>query len=268
MPRRLVVLCGLAAVIAGACRPDTVRLAYRFSEGTELEYRMHARASASWDIEGSGSGSYEVTFDVTERIESQGEQGALISVAMTPVAVDEEGLASPGGEERSFSLRISNTGQLLEVVEVDGVAAQALNPDELAFIGAYRPPLPEERVALHDTWESRQELQVGPVFQQLVTLGELESLYRHESGAQAEVSYSGEGPLVWSTELPQGEASLTGSATTTANATLSLSTGSLRSARSSTVGDFDVRVVSKQDVATPLAGSMRLRLDLQLQRLD
>ncbi len=229
---------------------------------------MHANATATWDIDTSGSGSYEVGFDVTERVESSGEDGAVISVAMTPTEVEENGLSSPGSEERSFSLRLARDGQLLEVVEVDDVSARALDPEELTLVGAYRPPLPEEPVALRDTWESRQQVQAGSVFQQLVTLGSLESLYRGPTGPVAELSYEGEGPLVWSTELPQGEASMTGSATTRTTARLAIEDGALLAARSTTTGRFDVRVVSADDVATPLRGSMALTLELELERLD
>ncbi len=59
---------------------------------------------------------------------------------------------------------------------------------------------------------------------------------------------------------------MTGTATTTSAAKLSLQDGSLVSGRSSTVGDFDVRVVPADDVTTPLTGTLHLELTLRLRR--
>jgi hypothetical protein len=140
-----------------------------------------------------------------------------------------------------------------------------LDPDELAFIGTYRPPLPLTEVTLHDEWTSEQQVEVGNVFQQVSTTGLLETLDRDADGRIAEIRYSGEGPLVWSTTLPQGEADLTGSATTESAAELDIDGGFLRSASSTTEGSFEVRVVAGEERA-PIRGRLEFRLELQLSR--
>jgi hypothetical protein len=260
---RASLLLLLAAVGLNACRPDTVELKYRYPEQTVIPYRMDAAASARWDIGGQGSGSYHVVFDVTERVRGEQDGGAVVTVEMTPVSVDEDNLPSPGSGPRSFSLRIGANGEVREVLEVDGVPATALDPDELAFIGTYRPPLPLEPVGLGDEWESEQNVQVGSVFQQVVTVGELEGLRRDEDARVAALEYRGRGPLVWATELPQGEADLTGSATSQSAAEIDIDRGLLRRATSSTRGRFEVRV-RPTDQQAPITGSLQLDLNLRL----
>lgn len=264
---RVVVLSLTLVVTATACRSDTVELAYRYPANGQITYRMDASASARWDIGGPGSGSYKVAFEVTETVESSEGDGVVVSVLMVPVEVQEQGLPSPGAKERSFALRIDPNGEVLEVLEVDGVPAQALDPDELAFIGTYRPPLPLEPIKLHDTWRSEQEVQLDAVFQQVASTGELDGLRRDQVGPIALLRYSGEGPLVWTTTLPQGEAELTGSATSKSQAELDIDGGFLRAATSTTSGDFEVRVDPGGEKA-PIVGTLQLDLDLTLRRVS
>ena len=263
---RLASVALLLATLGVACRPDTVDLTYRLDPDSVLRYEMVASADASWDIEGRGEGSYEVTFEITEAVRSVDEEGAVVSVVMDPVDVKEEVLLSPGPRERSFTLRVGPDGQVLEVVEVDGVPAEALEPDELAFIGTYRPPLPLEPVRLRDSWPAAQQLQVGSVFQQVASTGHLDALDVDGAAKVAELSYSGSGPLVWTTTLPQGAAELTGAADSTSTAEFDIEGGVLRSATSSTQGRFEVRVVPEQGQA-PLTGTLRLDLELELTAL-
>ncbi len=263
--RALALLMLVAAMTA--CRPDTVELAYRYAPEASITYEMRAHAVASWDIGGPGEGSYDVTFEVTETVESTDAQSVVVSVVMVPLEVDERGLPSPGSRERSFALRIGPNGEVFEVLEVDGVPAEALDPDELAFIGTYRPPLPPHPVRLRDTWRAQQQVDLESVFQQVVTTGQLQGLRRDAEGKIAEVDYSGEGPLVWMTTLPQGEAELTGSAVTSSEAEVDIDGGFLRSAASSTTGDFDVRVDPGGERA-PIVGTLRLDLELSLEKID
>ncbi|MGH2755780.1 MAG: hypothetical protein ACRDLB_15295, partial [Actinomycetota bacterium] len=155
---------------------------------------------------------------------------------------------------------------VFEVIEVDGVPAAAIDQDELAFIGTYRPPLPLEGVTLGDSWPAEQQVNVGSVFQQVRSTGHLESLDVSAEGDLADLSYSGEGPLVWTAALPQGDASLTGSATSRAEARLNISGGYLNRARSSTRGDFEVRVKPIQGRA-PISGTLQLDLELEIAQV-
>lgn len=254
------------ALMLVACRSDTVDLTYGYEAGTELDYQMVATAHAGWDIGGRGEGSYEITFQVSEVVESIDEGGAVVSISLNPTDVVERGLPSPGSEARSFTLRVGPNGEVLEVISVDGVEAASLDPDQLVFIGTYRPPLALEPVGLNDSWRSSQEVQVGPVFQQIVTLGTLESLDKDAEGTFALIDYRGEGPLTFTTTLPQGTAELTGSATTITTAAFDLSRDFLRSSDSTTVGHFEVRVVPAVGGA-PLTGTLQLELDLDLEFL-
>ena len=266
MKMRSVGVATLLLASFAACRSDTVALGYTLEQGSTLEYTMEAQAEARWNIGQPGRGSYSVTFDVVESIQSVDTEGAVVHVEMTPTAVEEEGLPSPGPEERTFTLKIGTSGQVLEVIEVDGVPAEAIDPDELAFIGTYRPPLPLEAVTLGDSWQAEQQVTVGSVFQQVKTTGHLDSLDVSADGDLADLSYSGEGPLVWTTTLPQGDASLTGSATSRAEARLNITGGYLDNARSSTRGDFDVRVQPTAGAAA-LNGTLQLDLELEITQV-
>ena len=267
MRPRLIAATFAVCVLSGACRSDTVALVYRWEEGSSTTYRLEAEANAQWSIGTPGSGSYRVVFEVTERVESVTADTADVSVEMIPTEVEENGLPSPGAEGRSFSLQVSLNGEVLKVLEVDGVPAAELDPAELTFIGTYRPPLPDERKGLSDTWQTESG-QTGSVFQQIETHGELAHLGRDRAGKFADLDYIGSGPLVWTTSLPQGAAELTGTASTTSDAVFDLDGGFLRSAQSLTHGDFEVRVVREGENRVPIRGRLLLELNLDVTRVS
>ena len=262
---RWFIVLALVALIASSCRSDSIALVYRFDPGVQTTYTLDAEASATWNIGGPGGGSYTVRFEVVETVEEADENGAIVSVEMTPVNVQERGLPSPGAERREFSLRIGPSGQVEEVLEIDGVAAAALDPDELVFIGIYRPPLSEDPVRLGDTWRSENQLRLEGVFQQVLTDGNLDRLDHDAGGRVGEIDYAGEGPLAWTTTLPQGKADLTGAAETSSRAIFDIDGGFLREANATTHGTFDVRVVPGGDRA-PIMGTLELDLDLRVSR--
>lgn len=263
---RFWVGVSLLLVLVG-CRPDEVNLSYRFDEGTTQTFRMTAHAEAEWDINGRGSGSYDVSFDVTETVESQDEEGSTVVVEMVPTGAEEDGLPSPGLERRSFSLRLGPNGEVLEVLRIDGIEASDLDQDELAFIGTYRPPLPGGLVRLRDEWADAREIQLGSTLQEIATTGRLESFSRSGSLRLARIGFTGRSPLGWETALPQGNAQLDGDATTNGTALLDIDSGSLKEATSSTTGDFEVRVLPG-DGAAPIAGTLRLDLELTVERVS
>lgn len=261
-----VLLCALVALTSVACRPDTVALEYQIEAGAELVYRIDAHAEASWDIGGSGEGSYDVSFEVTERVRSVDDDGAVVDVEMQPLDATERGLPSPGLESRSFRLRLGPGGEVLEILNLDGITASALDPEQLAFIGTYRPALPEQRVRLDDTWAAQRPLDIGATFQQLESRGRLRSLDRDQRGAIALIAFEGRGPLLWETRLPQGEATLRGTAATRGSAEFDIEDGLLRSAHSLTGGDFEVRVLPGGGAA-PISGTLHLELELEVDDL-
>jgi hypothetical protein len=264
--KALTIAVAIAFVGLTGCRSDTVRLEYRFVEDGELRYRLEATAHADWDIGETGRGSYEVVFDVTETVfEREGDE-AVVNVTMTPIHVRESGLPSPGSEERSFTVRVDATGSVLEVIEVQGVLAEQLDPAQIAFIGTYRPPLPEEPQRLKDGWTDVGSLSSGSVSERIRTRGSLHALDRDEVGELAQLRFTGRGPLLYATQLPQGEAELEGTSFTSIDADLDLAGGYLRSARSTIDGDFDVTVLPLEG-ADPLRGKLRLHLELRLERI-
>ena len=261
--RRSLALTVALAVLWSGCRSDEIELSYRYEEGHSLTYLLTARANATWDIGRQGAGSYETTMEVTERTESIGD-GAVVSVIMDPIDVEENGLRSPGSEERTFSLRMGPNGQLLEVLEVDGIPASALDQEQLGLIATYRPPLPLEPVGLGDTWRSEQEVKLPAAFQHVVSIGELEGFSVDDDGEIAAISYEGRGPLTWTTSLAQGDAELTGKTSSTTSARIDIGGGYLREASSSMAGDFDVRALPVSGSA-PRSGTLHLELQMDLR---
>lgn len=254
----LVALC--------ACSPDTADLVYHYDEGSEHIYVLTVNAAADWDIGAAGEGSYLAVFEITERILSEGPDGSEVAVTMHPTRIEEEGLPAPGSADRIFTLVVGPGGEVEDVLDVDGVLATELDPDELSFIGTFRPPLPLERVGVEDTWRSSQEVQLGQVFQQVTTTGRLAGLAEDEAGRLASLSYEGGGPLVWTTALPQGNAEMTGSAETETEAIFEIDAGILRSAATRTDGRFEVRVVPEDGL--PVTGTLSLTLQLDLERRE
>jgi hypothetical protein len=257
---------GIASLLLlAACLPDSVVLAYRFEEGAVQTFKMTARAEAAWDIAGRGSGSYEVSFDVTETVETVDDEGSTVLVEMVPTGAEEHGLPSPGFERKSFTLRLGPLGEVLEVLEVDDIEASSLDQDDLAFIGTYRPSLPEGAVRLRDDWSDGREIQLGSTFQQIETTGELIGFRRNGSTRLARIAFTGSSPLEWITELPQGQTQLNGTAETGGTALIDIDRGAIQEATSSTGGDFNVRVVPGNGAA-PIVGTLRLDLELTVER--
>ena len=260
----LLAMCIPALLVATGCRPDTVDLAYRFPEGATLTYEMVSRVEAKWDIGGEGEGSYEVAFDVTEEIQSVEENSAVVSLELTRTSVEEDNFTPP--TDSSFTVRVDEHGAVLEVIEADGVAASLLEPEQRSLILTYRPLVALKPVRLHEEWDALQQFE-GAEFEQLKVVGRLERLDRDEEGDLAALSYTGSGPLIGTRELPEGEAELSGSTDTTGEAVIDLEEGILRTARSSTQYDFEVNVIP-EDAANPLSGTLEIRQDLELTRLD
>jgi len=255
------------ALIAVSCRPDAIELAYVYDAGRVLSYQMDAHAEARWDIRGTGSGSYDVSFEVIETVQSVDATGALVLVEMRPLPAEERGLPSPGLESRSFSLRLGTDGELQDVLDLNGVAASALSNEEIGFIGTYRPALPMERIHLHDSWRVARDIAAGATFSQLDMRGVLAALGRDESGRLATIDFDGSGPVRWETLLPQGAATLEGTADTSGSAIFDIDGGFLRSGDSTTVGDFEVRVLPGGGRA-PISGTLHLELELTVNQSD
>lgn len=266
-PARWLALIGLLALTA--CRPDTVRLDYGYPEDTTFRYSMRMRAEADWRLSGpegpsEDEGSAEVVFDVFEEIDSVEGAGAVVDVTIDPVeVVEEENLLVPT-ETRSFTLRLGRDGERLEVLEVDGVPASALEQDQLSFIDTYRPLLPLEPVRIGSEWSANQAYDLPSGFQEIRMRGSLDALTVDTRGDVARLSYTGRGPLAGPVNLPQGTAELTGTSEVEMDAELDIDDGYLRSASSVIASDFDVRLTTSPG-ELPRTGPLHqvLRIDIE-----
>ena len=273
MHRLVCIVVAIVALAAVSCRPETVALAYQFPEGSSLSYEMVSSVRAEWDFgaqggeseatSSSGEGSYEVVFDVTEEVEEVDDNRAIVALDLRRTSVDQDNLTPP--TDSSFTVRVNEFGSVTEVIEVDGVAASLLEPEQKSVIRTYRPLLAIEPVRLYQEWPGSQEFQ-GPEFEQLSLIGRLEKLDRDDAGDFAELSYRGSGPLIGSFELPEGNAELSGSAKTSGRAVIDLDNGVLRTASSSTLYEYEANVVPL-DAGTPLTGPLTVEQELELTRV-
>jgi hypothetical protein len=245
------------------CRPETVELAYKFPVGSTLNYQMVSIVRASWDIGTKGEGFYRVEFNVREQVQSVDDEGAVVSLDLTRTEVEEDNFTPPS--DSSFTVRVNQHGAVLEVIEVDGVAATLLEPEQRSLILTYRPLVSLEPVRLHEEWDALQEF-VGPEFEQLKLVGRLEKLDRDAEGDFAGLSYTGSGPLIGTRELPEGNAELSGETRTSGQAIVDLEDGILRTASSKTTYSFDVNVVP-DDASNPIAGTLNIEQDLELTKV-
>lgn len=255
---RKAALISALVVAAGftACRSDRVDLAYRYRPNSQVDYRLTTSAAAEWNVEGRpGSGSYTITYDVTETIEEVEDGNAVVAVEMDVVDVVERGLTSPGSGGTSFKLRLGPAGEKLEVLDLDGVPAADLGQEQLAFINTFRPPLPLDPVGLHGTWPGRQAFEFPDVSQKIVAHGELSSLKKVDDRELADLDYVWEGPYEGTLRLPQGTARFEGTEEVRASATFDLSGGFPRSQSSTTVDRFDVRLQAG-DGSAPRQGTL------------
>lgn len=243
MKRTLFVPLIALVVVMSACRSDTVDLAYSYEEGSVLRYRMTTNAQAQWDIEGrNGAGAYEITYEITERIDSVEDGNAVVAVTMDVTDFEERGLSSPGSGQTSFKVRLGPYGEKLEVLDVDGVPAAELSQEQRALINTYRPALPLDPIALHGTWPATQALDFPNVTQEIVAQGELVSLSKDHETELATLDYSWDGPLEGTLNLPQGDARISGTEETEAVVTFDLTGGFPRSQTATTNATFDVSI--------------------------
>lgn len=264
MFRVRLALASLMLVGVG-CMNEDVALSYRFVSEATTEYLMIAEASAEWDIGGGGQGTSTLEIRVLEKVETTDEGGATLEVIMIPQEAAGSGLLAPGTERRSFKLRVGTDGQVLEVLEINGIPARALRPEERTLIGTFRVPLPASAVGLFDRWTASlgvgSEVGLGGTRME----GRLTRLDRRAGRATAHLSYSGRGPLSWTVSLPQGDASLAGEAETDISAIFDIEGGFLSSAESTTTGTFDLRV-DRGRARAPVSGSLSFVLDLRVER--
>ncbi|HEX2241315.1 MAG TPA: hypothetical protein VHJ82_09270 [Actinomycetota bacterium] len=262
---RLALLVCLA--LTAGCRSDEVTLIYRFQPGGTTEYLMRADARARWDIGGGGQGRSNLEIRVLETVEEIDGDDATLEVTMIPQAATGSGLLAPGAERRTFRLRVGADGGVREVLDINGIPARVLQPQERTLIGTFRVPLPESSVGLLDTWTA--SLGVGGEVGLGGSLleGRLVRLNNEAGRDTAHLRYSGSGPLSWTVSLPQGDAALEGDALTDVSATFDIAGGFLRAAESTTSATFDLRVERSQ-VEAPIRGTLSFVLDIAVERVS
>ncbi len=227
---------------------------------------MRATARAEWDIGGGGRGQSSLEIRVLEEVVGVDAGGATLDVTMIPQQTTGSGLLAPGAERRSFKLRVAPDGSVREVLEINGLPARVLKPEDRTLIGTFRVPLPRSEVGLFDKWTA--SLGVGGEVGLGGSLlhGEVTRLDVRSDRDTAHLRYSGEGPLSWTVALPQGDAALDGEAATDIWAHFDIVGGFLAEARSTTRGIFDLRV-DRGRVEAPISGELSFELEIEVERV-
>lgn len=262
MKRAVVAAIGLLVLVS--CSKETVEPVYSYPAGT-ARYRLEATGAARWNVGGRDSGSYRISYRVKETIRRTGS-GALVTLELTPTDVEQDKLLPLGSETRSFTLRLGAKGEVLEVVEVDGLPPRDLNPDELTLIAAFRPPLPIGAVAVRDRWRSDQAVELDGVSERLTTRGRLDALGVDSAGEFARLSYEGSGTLTGRPSFEFGRAGLEGPITTRGTGIFDLGGGFLRQGRLVTTARFEVELDRRRQLPA-IVGTMRTELRVDVERL-
>src|SRR5437879_8013994 len=118
MVRRIGAVLFVALATTTACRPATVRLAYRPGVGDHARYRVLVHTRSTRVIPGTAP---EQIDDDTSLVADQ----TVLAVSNDDARVRVV-LSRPGGPDRTLVVRFDRAGQLVAVESIEGLPASAL----------------------------------------------------------------------------------------------------------------------------------------------
>jgi len=230
-------------VVAG-CGPSRVRVSYRPSNGSRATYRIEVHAVAVTriaDLAPHRSVDDEV---LIARHAVLGAQGGDRQVRVE--------LSSPGGELRTFVVRIDRAAQLTEVQEIEGLLAQVLGGLGLSEIFPEAAGAPPERaLAPGDRWTIDQPVRIGGPSARLTGSGRLASLGLRHGRKVATIESDFRLPVDRTTGDSPTRLHLQGTQTTTATATRDVADGTIETETAHTAGAFQLLVLPPAGVPGP-----------------
>ena len=151
----------LGSLALSSCGEHRVRLHAPLETGRRLDYRLRLDAAVSRTLEGATRLQHiEASFRAGQEIlESLPGGGARARMTLEPVSLRVDGEPQEAGRGQEFVVTLAPSGQIVELEESEGAAAESLELVGLErLLPRLRPVLPEEPVAPGDRWASESDL--------------------------------------------------------------------------------------------------------------
>ncbi|MCU1462626.1 MAG: hypothetical protein JWO37_2701 [Acidimicrobiales bacterium] len=247
MARRLGVL--LAGLALAACRPDTVRLAYRPRAGDHARYRVIVRTATTRVVAGIAP---DVTDDTATLVADQ----TVLAVANGEARVRVV-LSRPGSPDRTFVVRFDRGGQLVAVDSIEGLPTSALGRLGLPEVFPAAPIAPDTPLRPGQRWR------LGPSTGRLVELGIEHGRRVARMTARTALPATASAPTA-----DGGTVELRGTEITDATSTRQLGRGDVERSTSVTTANFALRIVPPPGQAgPPLDGTLAVTVRADVTRL-
>jgi hypothetical protein len=252
--RRLCLLLGAAALLA-ACRPDTVRIAFRPPRGADYRYDVHVRAVTKSTL-GDAPARRSVDDFVVHAEHRVVEAGANDTVLQVTLTIPEVG-------DRVFLARFDRGAQLSRIQSIEGVPSEALGRLGLSELlpGAAGAP-PQHALAPGDRWpiDAPADL-VGGKGSRLRGQGRLVELGVVRGRKVATIESRYRLPVKRTTTSGDATIDLDGAQTTVVRTVRALADGAVQSARATTSARYRVTLTPPAGtVGAPITGELTVEL--------
>jgi len=223
---------GLTACQTGA----DVRLTFRPVQGSQAAYRLTVHSASTVRLGDAAPREQEDEAVFTAR-------HTVLAVSLRGVHV-EVALRRPGSPERTFVVRFDADGTLQGVEQVEGLPVDVLGDVGLAELAPAAAAVPQdEPLRLGQRWTIDEQLAVAGVEAgRLTGTGRLVRVHQEGGRRLAVVTTTVDLPLRRRSSLPEGTLALDGRQTTRSTTTYDLADGTVVEARSTTHGEFDLRL--------------------------
>jgi len=256
----LLAVVGAGAALA-ACRPDTVRVAFRPAVGARFRYQVDVEKVRVLRL---GADSPQRTVDdarltADETVLASGAEGIRVRVE----------LRRAGSSTRTFVGLFDRAAQLTSVESIEGLPASILEPFGLSEIFPAAAGAPPARpLAAGERWSIDDLLTLaGSPPARLQGSGRLVSFGVVGGRKVASIHSSTRLPVAADSALQGGTLSLHGAETTVSSATRELNDGAVENAGSTTTGSYDVVLTPASGQGTPVNGTMLIEVRSRTRRL-
>ena len=248
--------CGLAA-----CRPDTVRVAFRPPVGARFRYQVEVQKTRTIRL---GSDEPQRTLDearleADETVLAAGPEGIRVRVE----------LRREGSAPRTFVVLFDRAAQLTAVESIEGLPASLLEPFGLSEIFPAAAGAPPARpLAAGERWSIDDRLRLaGSAPARLRGSGRLVSFGVAGGRKAATIRSSTRLPVTTESALQGGRLSLQGTERTVSTATRELTDGAVETASATTGGSYNVVLSPPTGQGSPVAGTLVIEVRSRTRRL-
>ena len=260
-------VCTLAVLslglLASACDPDTVRVAFRPQTDARYEYAVEVHSEAETRIaDGEPRRTVErFVLNLEHDVLEAGPQSSTVEVR----------LDSPGIGVRTFVARLDRAGQLAEVERIEGLPAQVLGDLGISEIFPAAAAAPPDRpLSPGDRWTIDAPVDLpGLAPGRLRGNGRLTALGVIDGRDVATVESVVVLTVPQAAVDPGGRFVLGGTQSTTSTATQALADGAVEEVRAVTRGRFDLTVLPPPGTSGPaVPGTLVVEVRSHTRRID